>query len=168
MWRVLIGFGAVPACIALYYRLTIPETPRYTFDVARDVEKVNDDVEAYMAGKASGDSVDEVARAKGRKLTNSSAYYGVSLNTVANLFLCPIPRAPYSISREHVSCSRLSPGSLSPKETYYQFVIAHYPHNYRLQWRTYRVQAADEYRRRKLDRCPGWRNSWVLGNSCYS
>jgi PHS family inorganic phosphate transporter-like MFS transporter len=27
MWRTLIGFGAVPACIALYYRLTIPETP---------------------------------------------------------------------------------------------------------------------------------------------
>lgn len=36
MWRVIIGFGAVPACIALYYRLTIPETPRYTFDVARE------------------------------------------------------------------------------------------------------------------------------------
>ncbi|KAK3379920.1 high affinity inorganic phosphate transporter [Lasiosphaeria ovina] len=28
MWRMLIGFGAVPGCIALYYRLTIPETPR--------------------------------------------------------------------------------------------------------------------------------------------
>ena len=27
MWRTLIGFGAVPATIALYYRLTIPETP---------------------------------------------------------------------------------------------------------------------------------------------
>lgn len=27
MWRVVIGFGAVPACLALYYRLTIPETP---------------------------------------------------------------------------------------------------------------------------------------------
>ena len=25
MWRTLIGFGAVPGCIALYYRLTIPE-----------------------------------------------------------------------------------------------------------------------------------------------
>ncbi|KAG9615684.1 putative inorganic phosphate transporter PHO84, partial [Aureobasidium melanogenum] len=37
MWRVIIGFGAVPGCIALYYRLTIPETPRYTFDVARDI-----------------------------------------------------------------------------------------------------------------------------------
>ncbi|KAJ8128602.1 hypothetical protein O1611_g5030 [Lasiodiplodia mahajangana] len=28
MWRALVGFGAVPAAIALYYRLTIPETPR--------------------------------------------------------------------------------------------------------------------------------------------
>lgn len=65
MWRVLIGFGAVPACIALYYRLTIPETPRYTFDVARDVEKAGEDVAAYMAGKAHGD-VDAVTRAQGQ------------------------------------------------------------------------------------------------------
>jgi MFS transporter, PHS family, inorganic phosphate transporter len=56
----------VPACIALYYRLTIPETPRYTFDVARDVEKANDDVEAYMKGKREG-SPDEVARAQALK-----------------------------------------------------------------------------------------------------
>ncbi|KAK3688485.1 major facilitator superfamily domain-containing protein [Podospora appendiculata] len=62
MWRVLIGFGAVPGCIALYYRLTIPETPRYTFDVARDVEKAQDDVKAYINGKAEG-TPDEVARA---------------------------------------------------------------------------------------------------------
>lgn len=27
-WRIIIGFGAVPACFALYWRLTIPETPR--------------------------------------------------------------------------------------------------------------------------------------------
>jgi len=62
-WRILIGFGAVPACIALYYRLTIPETPRYTFDVARDVEKANDDVEAYMKGKSEGNP-NEDARAQ--------------------------------------------------------------------------------------------------------
>ena len=54
MWRVIIGFGAVPGCIALYFRLTIPETPRYTFDVARDVEKADQDTKAYMAGKAEG------------------------------------------------------------------------------------------------------------------
>ena len=65
MWRVLIGFGAVPACIALYYRLTIPETPRYTFDVARDAEKAGDDVEAYMAGK-SGGNPDVIAQAQSK------------------------------------------------------------------------------------------------------
>jgi MFS transporter, PHS family, inorganic phosphate transporter len=57
----LLGFGAVPACLALYYRLTIPETPRYTFDIARDIEKGKEDVSAYMKGKAGG-SIDEAAR----------------------------------------------------------------------------------------------------------
>jgi MFS transporter, PHS family, inorganic phosphate transporter len=62
MWRVVIGFGAVPGCIALYFRLTIPETPRYTFDVARDSEKAVADVKAYKAGIAEG-KPDEVSRA---------------------------------------------------------------------------------------------------------
>ncbi|KAI1304474.1 major facilitator superfamily domain-containing protein [Xylaria venustula] len=65
MWRALVGFGAVPAAIALYYRLTIPETPRYTFDVARDVEKANEDVKAYMSGKHEGHPED-VARVQSR------------------------------------------------------------------------------------------------------
>src|SRR4051812_4903992 len=62
MWRVVVGFGAVPGCIALYFRLTIPETPRYTFDVARDTERAVEDVKAYRAGKAEGHP-DEVSRA---------------------------------------------------------------------------------------------------------
>ncbi|CAK7228100.1 acid phosphatase pho5 [Sporothrix curviconia] len=69
MWRTLIGFGAVPGCIALYYRLTIPETPRYTFDVARDVEKANEDVKTYISGKHGDGHVDEVARAQANKAT---------------------------------------------------------------------------------------------------
>lgn len=44
-------------------RLTIPETPRYTFDVARDIEKADEDVKAYMAGRHEGET-DEVARAQ--------------------------------------------------------------------------------------------------------
>lgn len=55
MWRTLIGFGAVPGCIALYYRLTIPETPRYTFDVKLDIEKAEGDAEAYLKGKPAGE-----------------------------------------------------------------------------------------------------------------
>ena len=51
MWRIITGFGAVPGCLALYFRITIPETPRYTFDLARDILKAERDVTAYMAGK---------------------------------------------------------------------------------------------------------------------
>ncbi|OAA55340.1 phosphate/H+ symporter [Niveomyces insectorum RCEF 264] len=86
MWRTLIGFGAVPGCIALYYRLTIPETPRYTFDVARDVEKADDDVQTYLSGKygegrGADDANNEVARAVARqagaeRLTVGTASWG--------------------------------------------------------------------------------------------
>lgn len=40
MWRVLIGFGCVPGVIALYYRLTIAESPRYSLDVSDTGELV--------------------------------------------------------------------------------------------------------------------------------
>ncbi|KAF2100091.1 MFS transporter [Rhizodiscina lignyota] len=63
MWRVIIGFGAVPGVMALYYRLTIPETPRYTFDVARDIVKGGSDVKAYMSGIHQG-IPDEISRAQ--------------------------------------------------------------------------------------------------------
>jgi PHS family inorganic phosphate transporter-like MFS transporter len=47
--------------MALYYRLTIPETPRYTFDVARDIEKGKTDAEAYLKGKSGGAASDLTA-----------------------------------------------------------------------------------------------------------
>lgn len=54
MWRVLIGFGCVPGCIALYYRLTIAESPRYALDVERsgELEKVAD-AEAVLDASAA-------------------------------------------------------------------------------------------------------------------
>jgi len=39
VWRLIVGFGCIPACIALYYRLTIPESPRYTADVEQNINK---------------------------------------------------------------------------------------------------------------------------------
>ncbi|SMN20480.1 similar to Saccharomyces cerevisiae YML123C PHO84 High-affinity inorganic phosphate (Pi) transporter and low-affinity manganese transporter [Maudiozyma saulgeensis] len=40
MWRILVGFGAVPGVLALYYRLTIPESPRYQLDINTDHSEV--------------------------------------------------------------------------------------------------------------------------------
>ncbi|KAF7335163.1 Phosphate transporter [Mycena sanguinolenta] len=48
MWRIVIGFGCVPGVIALYFRLTIPETPRFTMDIERNVLQAADDIKAVL------------------------------------------------------------------------------------------------------------------------
>lgn len=68
-WRIIIGVGAVPAVFALYYRITIPETPRYTFEVARDVEKAAADIKAYCACQSEGE-VDEIKQARMKQIAS--------------------------------------------------------------------------------------------------
>lgn len=58
MWRVVIGFGAVPGAMALYYRLTIPESPRYSLDVQNDINLGTAEVSRYLAGEL-GDAEQE-------------------------------------------------------------------------------------------------------------
>lgn len=48
-WRLLIGLGCVPGCVALYFRLTIPETPRFTMDIERNVQQASQDIENVVA-----------------------------------------------------------------------------------------------------------------------
>ncbi|KAL8408220.1 hypothetical protein RB594_006857 [Gaeumannomyces avenae] len=38
-WRLIVGAGALPACFALYYRITIPETPRILLTWLRTLKK---------------------------------------------------------------------------------------------------------------------------------
>jgi PHS family inorganic phosphate transporter-like MFS transporter len=66
MWRLLIAFGGIPGWFALYYRLTIPETPRYTFDVLYDVEKASVDTHKYRYGKR-GNAIDPITQAQSRR-----------------------------------------------------------------------------------------------------
>jgi len=64
MWRIVLGFGGIPGWFALYYRLTIPETPRYTFDVKHDLEKATADSRRFRSGKIGEGKTDELERAK--------------------------------------------------------------------------------------------------------
>jgi len=50
-WRLLIGLGCVPATVALYFRLTIPETPRFTMDIERNVDQASTDIENVISGQ---------------------------------------------------------------------------------------------------------------------
>lgn len=39
VWRWVLGIGIFPALIAVYFRLTIPETPRYYANIRKDMRK---------------------------------------------------------------------------------------------------------------------------------
>lgn len=62
MWRVLVGLGAVPGAIALYFRLTIPESPRYTLDVEANLSKGSADVAKFVSGEHGNADIDQIAR----------------------------------------------------------------------------------------------------------
>jgi hypothetical protein len=47
-WRILIGLGCVPGAIALYFRLTVPETPRFTIDIDRGIQKARAEIENVL------------------------------------------------------------------------------------------------------------------------
>ncbi|KAI8813799.1 major facilitator superfamily domain-containing protein [Cladochytrium replicatum] len=73
VWRILLGFGAVPALLAVYYRLTIPETPRFALDVLEDVER-----SALAANNfvGAGVSVDKADTAYARQEVSVAKKYG--------------------------------------------------------------------------------------------
>ncbi|KAG0311525.1 Inorganic phosphate transporter pho84 [Dissophora globulifera] len=48
VWRILIGFGCLPALVAVYFRLTIPETPRYVLDIENNLNKAERDVSIVL------------------------------------------------------------------------------------------------------------------------
>lgn len=39
VWRITLGLGTVPALIAIFSRIHIPETPRYTAEIDNDYER---------------------------------------------------------------------------------------------------------------------------------
>lgn len=77
MWRLLIGLGCVPGVIALYFRLTIPETPRFTMDIERNVHQATADVENVLKGNKTNVDEDKIERIAAPKasMADFRAYY---------------------------------------------------------------------------------------------
>ena len=84
IWRWVIGVGAIPALIAIGFRLTIPESPRYTLDVDQDGARALRDTEQYLRPPgASIPTTDDMARPNGLGLEDGTEN------------LRPLPRAHY-------------------------------------------------------------------------
>jgi len=87
-WRVLIGLGCVPGAIGLYFRLTIPETPRFTMDIDRNVQRARVDIENVLYNDGAKvsvywvnpDAVVQRAEAPRRSRRDFIAYFRQSKN----------------------------------------------------------------------------------------
>lgn len=74
----MIGLGCVPGVIALYFRLTIPETPRFTMDIERNIAQATTDIDNVLTtGKSVPDEDAPVQRVKAPKATRADfrAYF---------------------------------------------------------------------------------------------
>jgi MFS family permease len=60
-WRLLLGFGAIPAAAVIYLRSKMPESPRFQASVKGDVERAARDLTAF-----SGVEVDASAPSDGK------------------------------------------------------------------------------------------------------
>lgn len=47
LWRLVIGIGIIPAVLALGFRFTIPESPRYKLDILQNASTVYEDTKNY-------------------------------------------------------------------------------------------------------------------------
>lgn len=55
-WRWIVGLGSLPALVALFFRLTIPESPRYLLDVVGAFKSASKNTQDYYDGDAFGQS----------------------------------------------------------------------------------------------------------------
>ncbi|KAF8486862.1 major facilitator superfamily domain-containing protein [Russula ochroleuca] len=56
-WRTLIGLGCVPGAVALYFRLTTPETPRFMMDIDRGVQRARADIKDVLGPNGASAAV---------------------------------------------------------------------------------------------------------------
>lgn len=77
IWRVVIGVGAFPAFVAILFRITIPESPRFTLDVEHDADRAIVDTQMYFPSEewnrsytADGRLRDEVEEMNGAEMAD--------------------------------------------------------------------------------------------------
>jgi PHS family inorganic phosphate transporter-like MFS transporter len=84
MWRLLIGLGCVPGVAAMYFRLTISETPRFTMDIEHNVQQASEDINQFLDLGTSYADPDAVIQARSKtsrySIRGFLAYYSTWAN----------------------------------------------------------------------------------------
>jgi len=104
MWRILIGLGCVPGVVALYFRLTIPETPRFTMDIERNIDQATADIDTVLNNVYRGETQDLVQRVEAPRASwaDFREYFG-KLENFKVLFGCAYSWFALDVSTSCVS-----------------------------------------------------------------
>jgi len=94
IWRIIIGVGAIPAFIAIAARLTIPESPRFTLDVARDGKQALKANQEFL-GQTIVDEYDDIVL----DFEGGSVHNSIPASAIARTYSLP-PRAPSPLKDE--------------------------------------------------------------------
>lgn len=81
VWRICILAGIVPGICALYFRLQIPESPRFTAEVKGDVSKARQDADSAIRDNNAGRILVVYDAADGRTTNTSSS---LAINNTAS------------------------------------------------------------------------------------
>lgn len=103
MWRILIGLGCVPGVVALYFRLTIPETPRFTMDIERNIDQATADIKTVLTNDRRVVNDDLVQRVEAPRASwaDFRAYFG-QIQNFKVLFGCAYSWFALDVSILHV------------------------------------------------------------------
>jgi MFS family permease len=120
VWRLLLGFGAIPAACVIYLRHKMPESPRYTESVRGDGASAAAHLDAYTDGavRAAG-AVDVPAPAKPRlsSLLLNRRHLRMLLGTAGAWFVFDYAYYGNSVSAPLIVKSVLGSGTHSMTQT---------------------------------------------------
>lgn len=87
IWKLLLAFGAIPALIVVYYRRTLPETPRYALRVKGDTQSAVKNWEKLTGKKADASASNEVVKQSWTEILKNPKFAMTLLGTAGSWFL---------------------------------------------------------------------------------
>ncbi|RDW82504.1 MFS general substrate transporter-58 [Coleophoma cylindrospora] len=82
IWRWVIGVGVIPAVIALWFRLTIIESPRYTADVGRDTLKAASELDRYLLSQEESIVASAISIQQAREMDHLTRQESVEVGSI--------------------------------------------------------------------------------------
>ncbi|TFK60046.1 MFS general substrate transporter [Pluteus cervinus] len=78
VWRILIGLGCVPGVAAMFFRITLPESPRFTMDIELNIKQASRDIYDSLGTESTYPHDAPVAQVRAPKagFADSRRYFG--------------------------------------------------------------------------------------------